>query len=516
MNTLPIGASGQIKISKQDNGAIVIDIDPTYRGQVSINTVGTIKIGDWQGNIINPEFGGTGCNNNGYLQLNGNTIITGSLIINCDNNSEITLPHKGHVATVEDSLQIGNALSEIKGNTQAYDNISPNSQDGDITYYKNSTNEALKIGKETAVLQVENQLPVWKVLPNYLLYIVNGKKIYSNKVLEFEGPEFIFSEESFLLDDGEQHNITNISLDEKISSIATLQDYGFLVRSLVDDKIHTRSIISGNGIRIYNPSGSFSDVKIEISANYSGQKSIDTVGVLKEGEWEAKVIAPQFGGTGNANEHSIKLGGNLETNCDFYLHAGNIMQKAKIAFYAKGDVCLGLPKLGDVATVQESLQKNNNLLDVENSSDAFSNISPTLERGDITARGYGNYDVRIPIGKEGEVLTVDYNSDCLISWKNLNIENTIEAICKRLMSQEKIENDLKKKQENQEDPIQFSKFLNALIMQLDYMQRTGQIKLLKEVQGLFDLWFKKTTEKEFTIPFSQGQTQVNPNQKKTF
>jgi len=52
MNKLPIGASGQIKVCQEDNGNTTIDIDPTYRGQVSINTVGTIKEGDWQANII--------------------------------------------------------------------------------------------------------------------------------------------------------------------------------------------------------------------------------------------------------------------------------------------------------------------------------------------------------------------------------------------------------------------------------------------------------------------------------
>lgn len=99
MNKLPIGASGIIKVTQQDNDNIIIDIDPTYRGQVSINTVGTIKEGDWQANIIEPKYGGTGCDNGeAFIKLKGNVNINGSLVIDCKDNTNVLIPKNGTLA----------------------------------------------------------------------------------------------------------------------------------------------------------------------------------------------------------------------------------------------------------------------------------------------------------------------------------------------------------------------------------------------------------------------------------
>lgn len=54
-----------------------IDIASTYAGQGSITHVGTVDIGTWEGDILDPEFGGTGVNNIGKtITLAGNLSTT--------------------------------------------------------------------------------------------------------------------------------------------------------------------------------------------------------------------------------------------------------------------------------------------------------------------------------------------------------------------------------------------------------------------------------------------------------
>jgi hypothetical protein len=43
-------------------GSITLNIDPTYAGQNTITTLGTIGTGIWQGTVIAPQYGGTGLN----------------------------------------------------------------------------------------------------------------------------------------------------------------------------------------------------------------------------------------------------------------------------------------------------------------------------------------------------------------------------------------------------------------------------------------------------------------------
>lgn len=54
----------------------VVDIANTYAGQASINTLGTIVTGTWEGDIVGGEFGGTGVNNGAdTITTQGNVIL---------------------------------------------------------------------------------------------------------------------------------------------------------------------------------------------------------------------------------------------------------------------------------------------------------------------------------------------------------------------------------------------------------------------------------------------------------
>jgi len=54
---------------------------------------------------------------------------------------------------------------------------------------------------------------------------------------------------------------------------------------------------------------------IDIASTYAGQTSIDTLGTVTTGTWEADIISPTYGGTGiNNGTKTITLGGNLTTS----------------------------------------------------------------------------------------------------------------------------------------------------------------------------------------------------------
>lgn len=68
------GTLDRISISGTSSDPIV-DISANYVGQATINTVGTISIGTWQGSVIGSNYGGAGAVN-GLLKANGSGIVS--------------------------------------------------------------------------------------------------------------------------------------------------------------------------------------------------------------------------------------------------------------------------------------------------------------------------------------------------------------------------------------------------------------------------------------------------------
>lgn len=101
-NTLNVvGTSNRI-----DVGAAV-DISPSYVGQSSINTLGTVTTGEWQGTVIASEFGGTGFDNDGWTielstdlkVLNPTLAIGASLQFQVSGPCIVQVPTSGTLAT---------------------------------------------------------------------------------------------------------------------------------------------------------------------------------------------------------------------------------------------------------------------------------------------------------------------------------------------------------------------------------------------------------------------------------
>jgi uncharacterized protein (TIGR02145 family) len=70
------GTANRINVSTAINPTI--DIAPTYIGQTSITTLGTITAGTWNGNIISANKGGAG-NINGILKANGSGVVSAAV-----------------------------------------------------------------------------------------------------------------------------------------------------------------------------------------------------------------------------------------------------------------------------------------------------------------------------------------------------------------------------------------------------------------------------------------------------
>jgi hypothetical protein len=84
-----------------------VDIDAAYAGQASINTLGSIVTGEWNADLISPQYGGTGVNNGlntisldhvdfAIGRLGGGD---GTLTLMMANDVVLNIPYSGTVAT---------------------------------------------------------------------------------------------------------------------------------------------------------------------------------------------------------------------------------------------------------------------------------------------------------------------------------------------------------------------------------------------------------------------------------
>lgn len=119
------GTAGRISIGGTLTDPIV-DIASTYAGQSSITTLGTITTGVWNGSVLTGQFGGTGVNNVGKtISLGGNLATVGAFIttLNFSGVTNVTFPTSGTLATVSNSLQAANNLSDLMSVGTARNNL---------------------------------------------------------------------------------------------------------------------------------------------------------------------------------------------------------------------------------------------------------------------------------------------------------------------------------------------------------------------------------------------------------
>jgi hypothetical protein len=117
-----LSKSGNTLSAVVDNTTLAIvanqlQIKSTYVGQTSINTLGTITTGTWQGTVLGATYGGTGVNNgSNTITLGGNINTAGAfttigaygISLTATGSTSVTLPNSGTLATLAGTETLSN------------------------------------------------------------------------------------------------------------------------------------------------------------------------------------------------------------------------------------------------------------------------------------------------------------------------------------------------------------------------------------------------------------------------
>jgi hypothetical protein len=88
-------------------------------------------------------------------------------------------------------------------------------------------------------------------------------------------------------------------LDADLTAISALATTGLLVRTGTDTWA-TRSVLGVlNRTTVTNTAGVTGDITVDIAATYAGQTSINTLGTVTTGTWQAGIVGAEYGGTGS-------------------------------------------------------------------------------------------------------------------------------------------------------------------------------------------------------------------------
>lgn len=493
------GASGKIKVNKIADNDFIIDIDETYSGQVSLNTLGMVTTGLWEGEIIQPQFGGTGLANNGVISIAADVVFTGSLLFDTNPEFQTTLKitDNGTIALEEKTLQTANCFAEFTHDQKqvAFDAISPLQTKGSILSHNGKNNVGITVGLLNQFLGVNNftGLPEYQFLPNIYSYIVNDSTNYNNATMLPVRRVLNFCSDVFIVSDCDQTKRTLVKIDSCLESL--IQSHLGLLVKVNDCKSTTphftkRKLVPGANVYIKNADFIDGNPVIGIANNYKGQPSINTLGKIKNGSWEADVIEPQHGGTGYSNQHKMKLEADVSIDVETEIEGIQGDEKLSIGVYRKS-VRLIAEDSGIIATKLKTLQCEHNLGDIQSPAEAFRHISPTKTWGDIIVRGPGDWDIPLSAPKEkNKVLTSDSESLCGLTYKSLDDIEELHDIIKLhldkaigtiLKNSEKIGEYVKRL-------VKAETLLNDICSQLDHMVRTKQMKPIKQLQDALDKW----------------------------
>lgn len=102
-------------------GNVVVDIAPTYVGQTSITTLGTVTTGTWHGAVITGQYGGTGVANTGQTINLGSPTTGDVLTSDVSGNASWQAPASGGIVTIDGDVGsvTGSTVSILGGPTSS-------------------------------------------------------------------------------------------------------------------------------------------------------------------------------------------------------------------------------------------------------------------------------------------------------------------------------------------------------------------------------------------------------------
>ena len=173
------------------------------------------------------------------------------------------------------------------------------------------------------------------------------------------------------------------NLRSVVSSSTALQPYSGLlteISSNVTDGFLTYSsghilarTFTGttNRIDVNNGTGATTNPTIDISAFYTGQDSINTLGTIQKGNWASDIILPRFGGTG------------VDNGLSTFTIAGGYNFTATLV----GDTNVTFPTSGTITAIIGSIGPNQVMITNGSSAAVWSNSLSSLVQSNITTLG---------------------------------------------------------------------------------------------------------------------------------
>jgi hypothetical protein len=307
------GTIGQIDVANPTTTP-VISIDPAYIGQASINTVGTIGAGVWNGTPVTVPYGGTGdASFTAYALITGGATSTGAL------QSIATLGVLGQVLTSAGAGALPTWTTPTAGT---------------VTSVSGTAGQIVSTGGATPVISID---PVYAGQASIITLgtITTGTWNGTGLTVPYGGT----GDASFTAYSVVCGGTTSTGALQAVASVGTTgqvltsQGAGLLPTWSTPASGSVTSV-TGTANRITSTGGT--TPSIDIAATYVGQASITTVGTITTGAWNGTVLSPTYGGTGvNNSTNTLTLAGNLSTTGAFAA-TFNISAATNVTFPTSG------------------------------------------------------------------------------------------------------------------------------------------------------------------------------------
>ena len=265
------GTAGEIVVV---NGTTTptVSIDPTYAGQTSITTLGTISSGTWNGSVVDAQYGGTGVNNSGKnITLGGSLTTVGafSSVFTMTAATSVIFPTTGTLATT------AGTVSSVSGTTNRITSTGGTTPIIDIA--------ATYIGQTSITTLGTVVTGTWN---GSLVDVAHGGTGDNN----FTAYGVVCG------------GTTSTGPLQSVSSTGTagqvLTSAGASALPVwANPATGSVTSVTGTANRITSTGGT--TPVIDISAAYTGQSSITTVGTIGTGVWNGTSVDVAHGGTGN-------------------------------------------------------------------------------------------------------------------------------------------------------------------------------------------------------------------------